>query len=88
MPFIHQNIKINIRNTQEIRTKYGNERSLTIIEMLYYGYFGEGNNVNWVWLKEHGLMGEGYPTSIRLSQDQFKTILTEGNVDVQNVIIN
>ena len=59
-----------------------------MIEMLYYGYFGEGNNVNWVWLKEHGLMGEGYPSSIRLSKSQFIQILTEGKIDVQSVIID
>jgi hypothetical protein len=32
--------------------------------------------------------GDSYPTSQRLSPDQFKAILAEGNVDVQNVIIN
>ena len=78
----------SVFDTQEIRAKYNNESNLTIIEMLYYGYFGEGNNVNWVWLKNHGLMGDGHPTSIRLTKDQFVQILTEGNVDVQTVIIN
>jgi len=78
----------SVFDEQEIRAKYGSERNLTVVEMLYYGYFGEGNNVNWVWLKDHGLMGEGYPTSIRLSKDQFIQILSEGNVDVQTVIIN
>ena len=78
----------SVFDEQDIRAKYDNERNLTVIEMLYYGYFGEGNNVNWVWLKNNGLMGEQYPTSIRLSKDQFIQILTEGNVDVQNVIIN
>jgi hypothetical protein len=78
----------SVFDPQEIRAKYSNEPNLTIVEMLYCGYFGEGNNVNWVWLKNNGFWGEGYPTSQRLSPNQFKAILAEGNVDVQNVIIN
>ena len=78
----------SVFDENEIRVKYRNERTLVIIEMLYYGFFGAGNNVNWVWLKNNGFWGDGYPTSIRLSQEQFKAILREGHVDVSNVIIN
>jgi hypothetical protein len=78
----------SVFDEQEISAKYDRERNLVVIEMLYYGYFGEGNNVNWVWLKEHGLIGEQYPTAIRLSKKQFIQILSEGKVDVQNAIIN
>ena len=72
----------------EIEAKYNKERNLTIVEMLYCGYFGEGNNVNWVWLKNNGYWGDAYPTSTRLKPDQFKAILREGNIDVQDVIVN
>jgi GNAT superfamily N-acetyltransferase len=72
----------------EIRTKYSNERNLVIIEMLYYGFFGAGNNVNWVWLKNNKFWPDGYPTTARLTQEQFKAILREGKVDVSNVIVN
>jgi hypothetical protein len=78
----------SVFDPQEIRAKYSDERNLTIVEMLYYGYFGGGNNVNWAWLKDNGFWGDGYPTSQRLSPKQFKAILAKGNVDVQNVIIN
>ena len=78
----------SVFDEQDIRTKYERERNLTVIEMLYYGYFGEGNNINWVWLKNNGYMDERYPTTIRLTQNQFKSILAEGKVDVQNVIID
>lgn len=78
----------SVFDKNEICVKYRNERNLVIVEMLYYGFFGSGNNVNWVWLKNNGLWPEAYPTSAHLSQQQFKTILKEGNVDVQNVIIN
>lgn len=78
----------SVFDENEIRAKYNNERTLVVVEMLYYGFFGAGNNVNWVWLKNNGFWGDGYPTSIRLSQEQFKAILEEGHVDVPNVIIN
>jgi len=78
----------SIFDEHEIRTKYNNERTLVVIEMLYYGFFGAGNNVNWVWLKNNGYWPDGYPTTARLTPEQFKAILREGNVDVPNVIIN
>jgi GNAT superfamily N-acetyltransferase len=78
----------SVFNESEIRTKYKNEKNLVVIEMLYYGFFGAGNNVNWVWLKNNNFWPYGYPTTARLTQDQFKSILREGNIDVSNVIIN
>ena len=36
-------------------------RSLTVIELLYYGFFGAGNNVNWVWLKSNDLWFDTHP---------------------------
>lgn len=78
----------SVFDEREIRTKYANERTLVIVEMLYYGYFGSGNNVNWVWLKNNGFWGDGYPTSMRLSHGQFEALLKEGNIDVSNVIID
>ena len=78
----------SVFNETEIRTKYNNERTLVIIEMLYYGFFGAGNNVNWVWLKNNKFWPEGYPTTARLTQAQFRDILKEGHIDVSNVIID
>ena len=56
--------------------------------MLYYGYFGEGNNVNMDWLEQNGYWGNQYPTLISLGKPAFKSILEKGNVDVSNVIID
>lgn len=78
----------SVFDEQEIYAKYNNERSLVVIEMLYYGFFGSGNNVNWVWLKNNGFWGDGYPTSQRLSHEQFAAILKEGNIDVSNIVID
>ena len=80
----------SVFDEDDIREKYNTERNLIAIEMLYYGYFGAGNNINMDWLDRNGLWAkkDEYPTEIRLSQEQFKTILKEGKIDVSNVIIN
>lgn len=88
-------LKVRIGNKsvfdeREIRTKYQNNKNLVVIEMLYFGYFGVGHNVNNAWLSDNGFWaspGE-YPANVQLMPEQFKSILEEGNVDVSNVIIN
>lgn len=78
----------SVYDTLELQTQYNNEKSLVIIELVYYGFFGGGNNINWVWLKSNGCWGDGYPSAQKLSHDQFNKILQEGNIDVSNVIID
>jgi len=47
--------------------------------MLYYGYFGAGNNVNMDWLVRQGCWAgqNQYPTEVRLTVNQFKKVLME-----------
>ena len=79
----------SVYDSQELKTKYDNEKNVVVIEMLYYGYFGEGHNINMDWLDNNGFWSRGtYPALIQLSPEQFKTILGEGNIDVDNVIID
>ena len=70
--------------------KYNKFKNVTIIELLYYGYFGAGNNVNMDWLFNNGYWAaqDQYPTEVKLSQNQFISVLSEGKVNVSNVIIN
>lgn len=44
--------------------------------MLYYGYFGAGNNVNMDWLVRQGCWAgqNQYPTEVRLTVNQFKKV--------------
>ncbi|MCF0134304.1 MAG: hypothetical protein HUJ72_10595 [Blautia sp.] len=76
----------------ELQNRYNNDRNMMVYEMLYYGYFGSGNNVNMAWLDNNGYWcgahNVSYPALIRLSPNEFKEILQEGNVDVSNVIID
>lgn len=72
----------------EIKNQYDNQPNLTLIEFLYYGYFGSGNNVNWKWLHDNDCWPGGHPMTLHFSRSQFEKVLREGNVDVSNVIIN
>ncbi len=72
----------------ELKKQYDTSPSLTLIELLYYGYFGAGNNVNWQWLKNNGCWFDAHPMSFHYSKEQFKKILWEGNIDVNNVIVD
>ena len=86
--FLHMVGNKSVYNENELKEKYDTWVSLTLIELLYYGYFGAGNNVNWMWLKDNGCWPGTHPMNFRYTRDQFEKILREGNVDVGNVIIN
>ena len=59
----------SVFNPEELRERYVSDRNVLVIEMLYYGYFGEGNNVNMDWLEQNGYWGSNqYPSLIRLIQ--------------------
>lgn len=82
----------SVFDQDELRSRYDNDKHMFVIAMLYYGYFGEGHNINLdtldrkgYWSNDHGGV---YPATIRLSADEFREILREGDVDVDNVIIN
>lgn len=80
----------SVFDENELQSQYLNFRNMSIVELLYYGYFGAGNNVNMDWLDKHGYWtaGNQYPTEVKLTSAQFKRILAEGNINVSNVVIN
>jgi hypothetical protein len=80
----------SVFDENEIYDKYMYFKNLIVLELLYIGYFGAGNNVNMDWLDNNGLWtpNNQYPTEKKLTLEQFKKILLEGNVDVSNVIID
>ncbi len=61
---------------------------MVVIELLYYGYFGAGNNINNAWLTDNGYFTDEYPALIKVTPDQFKEILRKGDVDVSDVIVD
>ena len=78
----------SVYSEQELQEKYVSSKNLTLIELLYYGFFGAGNNVNWVWLKNNNCWPDNHPMSFRYSKEQFYKIMQEGKVDVKNVVID
>ncbi len=74
----------------QLKKWYRGKSNLVLVEMLYYGFFGEGNNVNMDWLDRSGYWSQPnqYPATIQLSPSQFKAIIQEGNIDVSDVIIS
>ena len=74
----------SVFNPEELRERYVSDRNVLVIEMLYYGYFGEGMD----WLDRNGYWGNTYPALIPLNSTAFKSILEKGNIDVSNVIID
>ncbi len=82
----------SVFSKSELKNKYDNDPNLTVVQLLYYGYFGSGNNVNMDWLATNGLWSpEGsniYPANIELTPRQCATILRAGEVDISNVILN
>ncbi len=78
----------SVYNETELHNQYQNSANMNVYEMLYFGYFGEGHNINMDWLDQNGYWPSCYPANGILSRNQFKEILSEANVDVQNVIID
>ena len=80
----------SVFDENELYKQYLSYKNMLIIEIMYLGFFGAGNNVNMDWLDNNGLwsIGNQYPTERKLNIYQFKKVLLEGNVDVSNVIVD
>jgi len=78
----------SVFDEKELFKRYQNDKNVVVIELLYCGYFGAGNNINHAWLKGQGYFNDQYPALIEVTPDNFKNILREGGIDVTNVIID
>ena len=79
----------SVFDVEQLQKRYYDDQNVVVIEMLYYGYFGAGHNVNNAWLSDKGYFPPNiYPTLIEATPDQFQKILAEGDIDVSNVIID
>jgi hypothetical protein len=86
--FLHMVGNKSVFSPEELRTQYETMTNMTLIDLLYCGYFGAGNNVNWKWLKDNNCWLETHPMNFKYTREQFEKILREGNVDVNNIIID
>jgi hypothetical protein len=75
----------------ELHEKYRSDKNLIVIQLLYYGFFGSGNNINMDWLDNNGLWSPAgsdiYPANIQLSPQQCRIILEAGGVDINSVFL-
>lgn len=72
---------------EELTETFNENKNVVMIEMVYNGFFGKGNNVNYKTLKDNALF-ETYPYSIDYHKEEFIKILEMGDINVQNVIID
>ena len=62
--------------------------NLTTVEMVYLGYFGAGNNVNYRWLVDNGYWRDMHPHQFVYSPAELAAILKEGGVDLATLVAN
>ncbi len=72
---------------EQLKDEYNKKTNLIILELIYNGYFGKGKNVIYKNLKEAGLF-DNYPYDICYTQEQFKTIIKMGDINVQNTFVD
>lgn len=73
---------------QELRQRFDHDRNITVVTMLYCGYFGPGCNLSMMWLKRNGLWAaeQQYPTRVQLTPAQCQVIWRAAQVDVDNAL--
>ena len=76
-----------VYSEDELKKIYNNNKNVLMIEMLYNGFFGEGNNVNCKSLKDNRLF-ETHPYQIEYNKEEFIKILEMGDKNARNVIID
>lgn len=71
---------------RELQEKYDRDWNLSVICLLYCGSFGEGNNINYWWLKENGYWPDSYPTNRQFNVGDCRAIFQRGRADIEKII--
>ncbi len=77
----------SVFSKEDLCNKFKTEPTITMVKMLYGGFFGAGNNINMDWLDRNGLWSpQGiYPTQLQLHPEQCKSIWREGSIDLDSL---
>lgn len=78
----------SVYTQEELENIYLNNKNIVIIEMVYNGYFGKGNNINWIYLKNNNYLKDKHPYQVQLNREQFINLLKVGVNNEKNFIIN
>lgn len=78
----------SVFSKEDLIRRYREDKNVTVIRMLYCGYFGEGKNVNMDWLECNKLWSpEGvYPANHEIAPKQCAAIWKAGGIDVYNAV--
>lgn len=76
-----------IFTNEELKKFYNSKYNVVVFELVYNGFFGEGNNINYKTLKSKGYFYT-YPYEITYTKNDFIKILKLGGINVQNIIID
>jgi len=76
-----------VYSEEELEQSYS-KPNVCIIEMIYNGYFGAGNNVNLMKLNEKGLWGDDHPYIHKITRDQSIALLNLGGKNVCDIIVD
>jgi len=76
-----------VYSEDELKNTY-EKANVYVIDLLYNGFFGEGNNVNYAGLKDSGLWGDQHPYLFKLSREQAIELLKMGGKDEYDIVIN
>lgn len=68
--------------------QHWNKRNVVVVELVYLGFFGEGHNINWDWLKKHNLWRECHPNQAVYAPGEFFKILDGGGVPREDVVVD
>lgn len=74
-------------SSEELESFY-TKPNLYLIELLYCGYFGAGNNVNYNKLKSMGIWKNQHPYQMILSEKEIRMVLNEGKICVEDITID
>lgn len=79
----------SVYSKNELWEKFQTESTITLVKMLYGGFFGAGNNINMDWLEQNGLWApQGvYPTQLQLTPEQCLKIWREGKTNTNNLLV-
>ena len=78
----------SVFSIEDLWMKYQRESTITMVKMLYGGFFGAGNNINMDWLDRNGLWSPpdgAHPAQLQLRPEQCEAIWREGKIETSSL---
>ncbi|SDF78343.1 hypothetical protein [Sporomusa acidovorans] len=85
--FLELSANKTVFSREQLQDFYLTKKNLILLEMVYNGFFGKGNNINHKTLSESGFF-QGHPYNIQLAPENIDTILKLGGKNATDIIAN